>query len=209
MVTVAGKIRGTPQTFSRRESVIRSIFELDEVTFVMGRPEDKALQRLLRQAEGYLELSMPTHALRILRQIDQPDSHDFAFHLLNGMAHRDLQDYRQALVFLEAASRINSDSVTLQMGLAWCYKRTDQLPRAIEATEFAHHLNPQEPILMYNLACYLSLAGEKERALNWLGQALRASPSMAKMIPEESDFDPLRHDPDFVKMIDMTDSPKT
>lgn len=174
----------------------------------MGGPIDKKLVRQLRQAEGYLELSMPQHALEVLRQIEEPLDREFAFHLLRGMAHRDLQDYALALVSLEAAGAINPKSVTLQMALAWCYKRTDQLPKAIVATEFAHQIDPKEPILMYNMACYLSLAREKEQALNWLGQALRASPAIVRMIPEESDFDPLRNDPDFVRMIEMANTQK-
>jgi len=183
-------------------------FDLDGWRRIMGGPADKKLIRLLRQAEGYLELSMPQQALEALRKIEDPADQEYPFHLLRGMAHRDLKDYPQSLVYLEAAADINPNSVTLQMALAWCYKRTDQLPRAISATEFAHQLDPKEPILMYNLACYLALAREKDQALNWLGQALRASPEILRMIPEESDFDPLREDPDFVKMIEMAETPR-
>ncbi len=175
----------------------------------MNDARHKKLKRLLRQAEGYLELQMSHQALEVLQAIDDPGPFEFPLHLLRGQVHRDLQDYHRALVYLEAAAQIKSDSVSLQMALAWCYKRTDRLPLAVQATEYAHRLDPQEPILMYNLACYLSLAGEKDQALNWLGRALRAAPAILKMIPEESDFDPLRRDPDFVRMLELADSPKT
>ncbi|NOX54523.1 MAG: hypothetical protein GXP27_08805, partial [Planctomycetes bacterium] len=41
------------------------------------------------------------------------------------------------------------------------------------------------------------LAGDKDGALRWLGRALRMDPSLRELIPEETDFDPLRNDPDF------------
>lgn len=170
-------------------------------------PHARKLIRSLRAAEGYLELHMPSHALRALREIPDPAEHQFIFHLLHGLALRDLADFPQALLSLEAAAAINPNSVSLQMALAWCYKRTDRLPLAILATEFAHHLDPKEPILMYNLACYLSLAQDKDLALSWLGRALRADPKIVHMIPHESDFDPLRQDPDFVKMIQLASPP--
>jgi len=167
------------------------------------------VQRLLRQSEGYLDLEMPQHALENLRQIDDPGELEFEFDLLRGIAHKDLLDYSQALVYLEAAAALNRNSVSLQMALAWCYKRTARLPLAITATELAHQLDPQEPILMYNLACYFALAGDKEQALSWLGRALRLAPSVLRLIPKETDFDLLRHDPNFVRMLELAQTPKS
>jgi hypothetical protein len=63
--------------------------------------------------------------------------------------------------------------------------------------EEANRLSPNEPIIMYNLSCYFALAGNKTQALSWLGRALRKEKSLRKLIPEESDFDRLRDDPDF------------
>ena len=44
---------------------------------------------------------------------------------------------------------------------------------------------------------YYSLAGDKTQALSWLGRALRMKSSLRSLIADESDFDPLRDDPDF------------
>lgn len=173
-----------------------------------GTDRKKKIKLLLRKAEGYLELQMASHALEVLLEIDDPGDQAFVLYLLKGFALRDLQDHVRALDSLHAAEIINPNSVPLQMALAWCYKRTARLDRAISSTELAHRLDPEEPILLYNLACYLSLAGEKEQALGRLGQALRAAPSIARMIPKETDFDPLRNDPDFVKLVTMALQPK-
>ena len=45
------------------------------------------------------------------------------------------------------------------MTMAWCYKRTNQLPRAITSMERAYRINPKEAVILYNLSCYWSLAG--------------------------------------------------
>ncbi len=63
--------------------------------------------------------------------------------------------------------------------------------------ERAHEIAPQEPIIYYNLACYYSLNAQKQRALDYLSQALAMQPDYRDMIGEERDFDPLRSDPDF------------
>ena len=68
------------------------------------------------------------------------------------------------------------------------------------------------PVVLYNIACYYSLAGDKAQALSWLGRALRMETALRKqmteepefgrkslreLIPDEPDFDQLRNDPDF------------
>jgi tetratricopeptide (TPR) repeat protein len=85
--------------------------------------------------------------------------------------------------------------------LAWCYKRTGQLPRAIEAMRTAHRLEPREGLAKYNLACYLSLAGKADEAIRWLGRAIVSDPEMRKMAATERDFDPIRHHPHFEELI--------
>jgi hypothetical protein len=83
------------------------------------------------------------------------------------------------------------------LGMAWCYKRTSQLPRAVAIMEEAYRVAPKEAIVLYNLACYYSLQGNKVKALSWLGRALRMRAELRKLIGDETDFDGLRDDPDF------------
>ena len=67
---------------------------------------------------------------------------------------------------------------------------------------YEHH--PKVPIVLYNLSCYYALAGDKDHALSWLGRALRMNRSMVKLVPEETDFDALRNDPDFQHLLELS-----
>jgi hypothetical protein len=67
--------------------------------------------------------------------------------------------------------------------------------------EQAYKISPKEAVILYNLSCYWSLAGNKTQSLSWLGRALRMDASYRQLIDDETDFDPLRHDPDFQMIV--------
>ena len=58
-------------------------------------------------------------------------------------------------------------------------------------------VEPTEAITHYNLACYLSLAGEKARSLAHLAEALVLDPTYRALVDDEPDFDPIRSDAQF------------
>lgn len=154
-------------------------------------------ERKLEAARGYLELDMPQHALRELNGIDEPEKCPFAINQLRGEAYRAQGEFHDALRAFGRALAEEPNDLSVLLGMAWCYKRTSQLPRAIAAMEQAYRAKPDEPIVLYNLSCYFALDGNKTQALSWLGRALRMESSLRKLIPDESDFDSLRDDPDF------------
>lgn len=142
-------------------------------------------------------LGMPQRALRELEMIEHLKTLVGEVHGLKGEALRQLEEYDPALVAYSRALAEQPTSVDLLMGMAWCYKRVGLLEQAIAATEQAYRVSPKEPILMYNLACYYALNGDKAQALSRLGRALRMDGSLRKLVANEPDFDPLRDDPDF------------
>jgi tetratricopeptide (TPR) repeat protein len=157
--------------------------------------------KLLKEAEGYLELEMFDHALRALDLITDTGRIASAIHALRGEVLRQKEDYAAAAAAFEQALHDRPDDVPLLMGVAWCYKRTDRLPKAIEAMERAYQAAPKEAVVLYNLACYWALAGNKTQALSWLGRALRMDQKLRQQIADEHDFDPLRDDPDFALVV--------
>ncbi len=77
-----------------------------------------------------------------------------------------------------------------------------QKDRAMEWATRAHLIDPDNANLQYNLACAMSLLGEKTRALDILeGVAARSSRGMLSWIQTDSDLDPIRPDPRFDTMI--------
>jgi Flp pilus assembly protein TadD len=158
--------------------------------------------RLQREAEGYLELGMSQHALSSLGRIGDLTSLDPSALYLWGEALRSLERYDEAITPLRRAAQSDPENINIYLALGWCYKRVGHVDLAIEALERALAAEPNEPLLRYNLACYFSLAGNKNRALRYLSQALAIAPGYRSLIDAETDFDPIRRDPDFLTLCD-------
>jgi quercetin dioxygenase-like cupin family protein len=56
---------------------------------------------------------------------------------------------------------------------------------------------PDESVALYDLACFESLAGRREEALEHLRLAFEGDPSLAEHAREDSDLDPIRDDERF------------
>lgn len=142
-------------------------------------------------------LGMPEAALREIQRIRRDELCKFDCFLLTAESFRDLQKFDDAIPFFEKALRQQPANLQAHLGLAWCYKRVNRLTKAIESLERAKQYHPDEPIVIYNLACYFSLLGDKPKAIECLGRSLRMEPQLKQLITEEEDFDQLRNDPDF------------
>ena len=140
---------------------------------------------------------MPQQALQTLGRLGDPAAFDSYALYLWGEGLRTMQRYCEALLPLERAAKAAPDDIRVRIALGWCYKRTGQLDLAIDALEQALIVEPELALLRYNLACYLSLAGQKRRALRYLSQALTLDPAYRELAEVESDFEPLRADPAF------------
>ena len=167
----------------------------------MTNKQPSRRRRLMDAASGYLDLEMPDHALRELNQIEdqieEPGDSRFDLLQLQGEAFRQKEQYDEALQVFQKSLQENPDALTVLLGMAWCYKRIDKLPRAIETMQQAYRAFPKEAIVLYNLSCYFALAGDKVQTLSWLGRALRLEKDLRHLIADESDFDQFRNDPDF------------
>jgi tetratricopeptide (TPR) repeat protein len=161
-------------------------------------------KRLLREAEGYLELGLPHLAIESLKKIDQPGSHKGQHLYLLGEAFRAQGRFSEAIEVLQASVENAPSKIDIYLALGWCYKRTKRLDLAIEALEKALEVDATMPILHYNLACYWSLAGKKRTALDFLSEALRRDPDYRDAAVNESDFDPIRNDPEFQSLLSVT-----
>ncbi len=170
-------------------------------------------QQILREAEGYLELAsvggskysaaqerrdrLAERALSVLNSTRFVGRSLAQAMFLRGQALRVMERYREALEPLAKAAELDPRNLHVWLALGWCHKRTGRLDLAIQALEEALSLESGEAIIHYNLACYWSLAGNRKLALAYLAQALDIDPNYRDLIADESDFDPIRSDPDF------------
>lgn len=171
-------------------------------------------QLLLRRAAGYLELGellvgpdseTPPKARRLLersleelRQLPDEARLGGLASLIEGEALRAMGSWQEAIGPLTRASEVGPERVEVWLGLGWCYKRLDRLDDAINALRSGLFASPDQPILLYNLACYHSLAGDVAAAIDYLTRAISLDSRFRDLTGAERDFDPIRSDPRFV-----------
>lgn len=165
-----------------------------------GMAADPIVRRL-SQAEGFLMLDLPERALEILQARPDWATMRFEASFLTGEAFRQLGRYKDALTALEQAASLRPGHVGVAVALGWCYKRTHKLAQAIDALDRAVQQTPDEPLLHYNLACYWSLAGNVAKAIDALEVAIDLDPELRTRIAAEPDFDALRDDPMFGRIV--------
>jgi tetratricopeptide (TPR) repeat protein len=154
-------------------------------------------RQILREAEGYLELSMPQHALGVLDRLGEASSSQSQALFLRGDALRLLKRDGEAIESLTQATELAPANVAIWLALAACYKRLARLESAIESLEHALELDPREAQIPYQLACSWCLAGGKHQALDYLSKALALDSGIRELLPKEPDFESIRSDPEF------------
>jgi tetratricopeptide (TPR) repeat protein len=171
-------------------------------------------QVLLRRAAGYLELgellvdpneATPPTACRLLErslvELGQLSAEVRAAplaSLIEGEALRAMGRWSEALVPLRRAAAGDPKRFEAWLGLGWCLKRLDRLADAIRALEAGLAASAKQPVLLYNLACYHSLAGNVAAAIDHLTRAIALDGRFRDLTGTEPDFDPIRSDPRFV-----------
>jgi tetratricopeptide (TPR) repeat protein len=177
-------------------------------------------QMILRHAAGYIELAEllvdgdaapPPSAQKLLARAlatiaELPEDHRTLSDasLLQGEALRALGRWEEALTPLARAADTAPGRIESWLGLGWCLKRLGRLDEAIRMLERGRDASPQQPIVLYNLACYHSLAGNVPAAIDHLTQAITLDDRYRDLTGTERDFDPIRSDPRFVAATHVT-----
>ena len=174
----------------------------------------------LRRASGYIELaelladgeSQPPPSARAvlrrgleeLRQLPEAERLGPLASLLEGEAWRAAGDWAAAIAAFNRSVADGTGRLESWLGLGWCFKRLGDLPAAIAALERGLRPFPRQAILLYNLACYHSLAGDVAAAVDRLSQAIALDARFRDLTGAEHDFDPIRADPRFVAATSVT-----
>lgn len=183
-------------------------------------PTHSRIQRqLIDEVAGYLDLAtvlsdrfpltkssrerIAKRALDTLRRLNEENQTSAIGLHYEGQAYRVMEQYDEAIIPLTAANVADPENINVLLTLGWCYKRIDRIDAAIGALEDALAISPDEAIILYNLACYWSLAREPRQALFYLSRAFDKDPEYRDMVADESDFDPLRDHPEFLAIMDV------
>ncbi|MBU0754593.1 MAG: hypothetical protein KJ645_05605 [Planctomycetes bacterium] len=85
----------------------------------------------------------------------------------------------------QEVNEISGDALT-------AYQQGD-IKRALALLGQAHEAAPENSIVLYNLACFNALAGNKDEALDWLAKAVEGGFYAPQKIGEDSDLESLRN----------------
>jgi uncharacterized Ntn-hydrolase superfamily protein len=97
--------------------------------------------------------------------------------------------------------------LSIQLAYSALYKagalrREGQMEAAVEEARRACQINPNLPEALYDLACYYSLSGETEKAIETLARALKLEPGFKDMAKGDPDFEAIRGDERFKAMLE-------
>ncbi len=165
---------------------------------------DPQAQRLVREAEGYRYLGLWEEALHAARDLLSRGQAEKFARYVRAECLRALGRWEEGVrAFREILERDPKD-IEAHVGLGWCEKRAGRLHLAIEAMERLLAAHPREGIGLYNLACYLCLRRETERALDLLRKSIDVDSKYRELAGCEEDFAALVDDPRFRALLGST-----
>jgi tetratricopeptide (TPR) repeat protein len=84
---------------------------------------------------------------------------------------------------------------------AFPYFASGQHDKAMEVLEEALAEFPDDPTVLYNLACAESMVGRKAEAIGHLRRAIELGDRFKELAAKDTDFDPIRDEPEFQALV--------
>jgi adenylate cyclase len=112
---------------------------------------------------------------------------------------------REVVAGLRHQLELDPDDVRAHYMLAGALARLGQHEAGKVQIEAALRLRPDDYTTLYNAACYYSLAGEAERAIDLLERACDLGGGRRDWFEHDSDLDSLRDDPRFLRLLARLD----
>lgn len=162
--------------------------------------EERA-QRWLNEAEGYMQLGLFEPALERITAVEGAQRLPFECAALRGSILREKEGFAEAIPYFETALKLRPGDLLTTVGLGWCQKRVGRVDLAAKAYVEALKVHPNEAILYFNLACYLSLLGQAKESVEALRRSFRIDKDYRDLLRDERDFDPIRAHPEFLQLL--------
>jgi adenylate cyclase len=151
-------------------------------------------------------------AIELYEKASEVNPQDYQAPLLVAQIYADLGDLaeaeasrRRGIRIAESKLKLNPDDArALYMGANGLVALGEK-DQGLEWARQALAMDPDEPMVLYNVACIQSLAGQTEEAICSLEKAVRSGLTQKGWVEHDSNLDPLRSHPryqDLVKLLD-------
>jgi non-specific serine/threonine protein kinase len=130
-----------------------------------------------------------------------PSLEAFTYRTMNRMDEA-REAYVRSLETIERHVEFNpDDSRAIYLG-ATALIDLGERDRAFEWIRRAEAIDPEDPYLLYGVACFYSRVGDAGTAIRYFERAIQAGFAHKEWVLHDSDFDPIRHDPRFKTLVD-------
>ncbi|MEI6076065.1 MAG: hypothetical protein WCS94_10850 [Verrucomicrobiota bacterium] len=113
------------------------------------------------------------------------------------LTHTEQRDLDTKIEFIEGLVRRDSNYVDALQLLGDHYTQRGRFTDGLQVDERLARLEPQNPLVFYNLACSYSLTDEFDRAISALDRALALGYRDFKWLTKDPDLKKLRAQPSF------------
>lgn len=135
--------------------------------------------------------------LTVLDDLDQGSGRRSHVAFLRGQAYRVRREFEKSVIAFEESLENDYENIHTHLGMAWCYKRLEKIELAIQSLDRAVEIEPDNAIILYNLACYWALAGNLQNCCEHLCRAFELDNRLRDLVDDEPDFDSVRSSPEF------------
>lgn len=142
----------------------------------MARKYSKAPALVPIMHTAYVESGKPQEAQKVVDQWFKENPKDIYVHNYLATRYSGQKQYAQAAKEYEAMLAIVPNAAGTMNNLAWVLGQEEQFPKAIEYAERANKLAPNVPALMETLGTLLVNAGQKDRGIKILKDAVTLDP---------------------------------
>jgi adenylate cyclase len=152
-------------------------------------------------------------AIELYERSSEVNQQDYQAPLLVAQIYSDLgypaeaeASRRRGIRIAEAKLKLNPDDArALYMGANGLVALGEK-QQGLEWARQALAMDPDEPMVLYNVACIQSLAGQTEEALGSLEKAVRNGLTQKGWVVHDSNLDPLRSHPRYQDLIKLLDA---
>ncbi len=154
-------------------------------------------------SDMYKDANQSRHLHKLIKSLtEEIKPSALLYAILGETQSEDLQDHPEALKSFANAILLDPNRSDFYNGMGLAYYRLKLHQKALSMFEEAVQIDPTDATAKYNGACVLSQMGRVKDSLVALEEALNLNPQLAVHASGDSDFNPIRHLPDFKKILD-------